>query len=320
MFMWKLIKDILPVALKLQRRGISENSKCPQCQNSMETISHLFLQCPIAAAVWSWVSTDVLQEAMVYRDITQWIHSWIDKSSLVSISSRHHLMNLAVFTTWFIWKSRCLKLFEGKTQSPQSIVHQIIKFCSLHNICIHNRTNNISHHNNHMNTTITRWQPPPTDWIKINFDVSYTVDSNYAGFFIVLRNHVGELLDAVASTGYVRDIDQAEAMALLMVLKWIQSKGISRVQVEGDNKAVIEAVQRNQVNHIRWEDQHLISESIGLYNNLQVQVRYVNRVCNGDADVVDKYARKNKCSYQWEVISQAVITPLLSKDVINMQR
>lgn len=40
-----------------------------------------------------------------------------------------------------------------------------------------------------------------------------------------------------------------------MVLKWIQGKDLSQVHVEGDNKVVLEAVQYNKEENIRWEDQ-----------------------------------------------------------------
>ncbi|KAI3904639.1 hypothetical protein MKW98_014819, partial [Papaver atlanticum] len=143
---------------------------------------------------------------------------------------------------WFLWKSRCLKIFEGKNQYPAAIIQQIFQFCYSHRICIHNSFSFHIHVSTHIDITFkSLWKPPPFAWLKINFDVSILPDSNFAGFSLVLRNHLGEFLESLAWTKNVRDIDQAEVLAVLIVLQWIQAKGLCRIQAEGDNKSVKES-------------------------------------------------------------------------------
>ncbi|XP_026451069.1 uncharacterized protein LOC113351268 [Papaver somniferum] len=246
MFLWKLAKNILPVAERLQK-----NTTCVQCSQGIETVQHLLFQCSVTSEVWSVVSPENLQDATKYGDVNQWLQSWMDKRSLFS-SKRQHLRNLAVITMWFLWKSRWLKLFEGKSQSPTIITQQIFQFCYAYGLCIHNSYIPCSYISNHISIKPRNdWIPPSSDWLKLNFDVSILPDTNFVGFSIVLRNHLGDCLEAVAWTRNVRDVDQAEVLAMLRVLQWLKFKGLCKVQVEGDNKSVMEAMNKNQSESIR---------------------------------------------------------------------
>ncbi|RZC61433.1 hypothetical protein C5167_023184 [Papaver somniferum] len=111
---------------------------------------------------------------------------------------------------------------------------------------------------------------------------------------------LGACMEAVAWTSNVRDVDQTEVLVVLKLLQWIKFKGICKIQVDGDNKTVIEAIQRQRSDSIRWEDQVLMYESSSLYKVLvEVEFRFVHRVCNNAADVLAKFARLNKCNSSW---------------------
>lgn len=228
MFIWKLVKDILPVAARFQKMAAPANLNCVMCMSHVETSTHLLLQCPSAEAIWSGVSQEIFHNATAYGDIKSWIQAWIDPISLVS-KEISDLMNLAVITLWFIWKSRCIQFFESKRQPPGVLIQQIFSFCYAHNICIHPKSSNL--HNNRAklgNVINTYWRPPQYPWLKVNFDVSILPCTNFAGFSLVIRNHVGEFVEAMAWTRTVRDVDQAEVLALQKVLKCIRSNGFKQ--------------------------------------------------------------------------------------------
>ncbi|KAI3839483.1 hypothetical protein MKX03_011795, partial [Papaver bracteatum] len=49
-----------------------------------------------------------------------------------------------------------------------------------------------------------------------------------------------------------------------------------------------------------WEDHTLMSESLSLYQELvEVEFRFVNRVCNTIADALAKFARLHNCNSSW---------------------
>lgn len=51
-FIYKLLHESLPVLTNLNKRGIQTSNRCLMCEEDEETMSHLFLKCPFARAVW----------------------------------------------------------------------------------------------------------------------------------------------------------------------------------------------------------------------------------------------------------------------------
>ncbi|XP_026411893.1 uncharacterized protein LOC113307660 [Papaver somniferum] len=110
-------------------------------------------------------------------------------------------------------------------------------------------------------------------------------------WFIWKRN----LVEAMARIRRTRDIDQTEALALLLALQWIHEKQWSRIIVEGDNKTIMDAVKNKQLDSVRWEDKALLAECVNLLQNLKnIEVHFVQA-----ADILAKYARKQVCNQHW---------------------
>ncbi|XP_026410901.1 uncharacterized protein LOC113306142 [Papaver somniferum] len=254
LFMWKIPKDISHVAARFMSLAKVHNPLCHMCAQSIETSSHLLLQCPYAQAIWSGVSSFILQVANSFGDIQKWIQSWVERNQLVSIT-RKELLNLAVVTMWHIWKNRCLKVFEDKMQAPGSIIRQIYNFCHTYHICIHITPSSSIHTSTLSSTKNHRcWTPPLLHWLKINFDASIIPGTNFYVLAFVVRNHLGEFMGAMAWTRRAREVDQAEVLALKKVAQWIKDKNLSKVMVEGDNKTIMEAMQYQKIENTRWED------------------------------------------------------------------
>ena len=55
---WRLGKDRLPTRCNLDARGINlDSTRCPLCDQAIEDLQHLFVECPIAKDLWSMVKT-----------------------------------------------------------------------------------------------------------------------------------------------------------------------------------------------------------------------------------------------------------------------
>ena len=53
---WRIFLERLPTRANLDRRGIDLHStRCPVCDNDIETEVHLFISCEVAKEVWSKV-------------------------------------------------------------------------------------------------------------------------------------------------------------------------------------------------------------------------------------------------------------------------
>ncbi|PWA93028.1 RNA-directed DNA polymerase, eukaryota, Reverse transcriptase zinc-binding domain protein [Artemisia annua] len=55
---WRLLLDRLPTRHNLDVRGIDlDSTRCPVCDDNIETAHHLFVECKVAADIWKMVST-----------------------------------------------------------------------------------------------------------------------------------------------------------------------------------------------------------------------------------------------------------------------
>lgn len=50
--LWRILNDSLPVRSSLRKRGIQCYPLCPRCHSKTETITHLFMSCPLSKRVW----------------------------------------------------------------------------------------------------------------------------------------------------------------------------------------------------------------------------------------------------------------------------
>ncbi|KAL6131184.1 hypothetical protein ACLB2K_069562 [Fragaria x ananassa] len=144
-----------------------------------------------------------------------------------------------------VWKARNDAIFKGKSPCPNSIVaaatfHQ----CSAIDSASTNRNTN-----GRMNeSNMIRWSPPPTDWVKINFDGSVKSNSAAGGF--ILRTSSGQPIAVGAFNSGVTNVPVAEALALRNSLICAKERGLTKIEVEGDSKLIIDVV--NGVSHPPW--------------------------------------------------------------------
>jgi len=131
-----------------------------------------------------------------------------------------------------------------------------------------------------------RWEPPPPDRVKLNFDGSLQRGMAAGGY--VLRDWKGEVL-MVGATSYGRtSIIMAEGRALRDGLQAVISGGYRKLEIEGDNMLIIQVIQDRA--QIPWQLRNIILEIKGLLNQcFQVMIRHIYREANMAADWLSKY-------------------------------
>jgi hypothetical protein len=96
---------------------------CQFCPND-ESINHLFFTCPMAAYMWSTIST-VLGVFSRPSCFTQYLW-WIAK--ILPVGSNLHIVGIAALC-WAIWKTRNIACFEGKLiSSPLGLICYMCAF------------------------------------------------------------------------------------------------------------------------------------------------------------------------------------------------
>ena len=114
--LWQIFHHALPVRGTLFRRGIPLDPVCPLCLQEVESIDHLFVQCPLSKRVsqlatqhgwfptaFRWDSThDLRQQLQVFE----------------SCKLRRSLLQKLSFLLWTIWKHRNNVVFRQENFNP----------------------------------------------------------------------------------------------------------------------------------------------------------------------------------------------------------
>ncbi|XP_026459519.1 uncharacterized protein LOC113360198 [Papaver somniferum] len=308
LFMWKLAHQILPILHRLDKHLHLQNTSCYFCDSQVETATHLLLQCPFAAAIWSHFLPHYSSMITSQYSVNDWLQGWSDPDSTFNFRDRQKL-NLIVVILWHIWKARCTLAFEHTAQSPQSSIHKIVEFCRFHRISWQLTSNVQTTTLAVPNITMAvRQQPhhaqifPTSDDHNYNFhmnvDASILPNSHTAGIAFVLTTPFASFMTASASPIWERNIIHGEMIALHTTLQWLSSHQLSNVLIRSDCKKLVDALY-GSINSVSWIDKSLLLACCGLLNNLcNVSVQYVGRVQNKAADTLAKFARSYVSSMQ----------------------
>ena len=137
------------------------------------------------------------------------------------------------------------------------------------------------------------WQPPPSSFIKLNFDGSKLKDGN-ASLGFVIRDEVGKVqLCGAQSIGPSHSVLVAEAWALEVDIKAARMLGLKCLIIEGDNLCVIQTIKR--LWKIPWAIYSLIMDA-GEDLKLFDEVRIYHGVREGNSAADWMANRGHSCS------------------------
>ncbi|XP_026436153.1 uncharacterized protein LOC113334016 [Papaver somniferum] len=153
-------------------------------------------------------------------------------------------MALAATKCWFIWKERCLRVFEKQERTSEQLVVDISRnFAYWHpqNLDIDTTQPRIKTVHNKL------WNFPAKDSLKLNCDASWVSKYTDAGFGCVLRNWLGTGKGAAMGVFRASTAKEAEALALLQTTRWAHQNNLQNLVIEGDNEFTINYLQGKSV-------------------------------------------------------------------------
>jgi zinc-binding in reverse transcriptase len=122
-FLWLVQKNKILTNDNLIIRGWIGDDKCIFC-NVLETVSHLFIHCPLASCIWNWISHyNNFNFHMFCNSIEElWI---IDNYILFKDTNLCEILRAAIL--WVIWKERNRLIFHrGNHKSIRTLGGYII--------------------------------------------------------------------------------------------------------------------------------------------------------------------------------------------------
>ncbi|XP_021746666.1 uncharacterized protein LOC110712511 [Chenopodium quinoa] len=266
MFAWKIIHNALPSALLLARKGLPVESKCGFCHQEVETLSHLFRDCPFTWSLWEGqpcgstlnISQDQSFEEWFPEVLSKFIH---DKDWLML----DHFFSLL----WALWLTRNSLRFRSTVYSPESILELASSWvdrCSEARSFRYDITLEFPPgFSGTMSSAVLRGNASDACTVSLTFDGAWSSDSHNAGtgwvfLDLVSDGHLGGGAQACSSNS----VFQSELMACLFSLRHARQRGYSSLQILTDCSLVVDLL-RSQVPKdifVRWIQQELL-ELIG---------------------------------------------------------
>ena len=103
-----------------------------------------------------------------------------------------------------------------------------------------------------------KWEPPPSPFLKINFDGTVFKDKGEAGIGVVVRDSHGMVIASLAEKIQLpSSLDEVEALAAVRAVTLAVNLNLLSFIVEGDSEVVISALRKEEESFSSFG--HLIS-------------------------------------------------------------
>nr|XP_011462180.1 PREDICTED: uncharacterized protein LOC105350886 [Fragaria vesca subsp. vesca] len=142
-----------------------------------------------------------------------------------------------------------------------------------------------------------RWLPPPDRTLKINFEGSVSNTSAASG--VIFRDSEGNPVFASSRNLGITSAPIAEATALRDGLINAKAKGYTDIQVEGDSKMVIEAVNENISSP--WRIKQIVQDIKKIAKGFStISFKHIYREANFAADAIASTRHQTTEERVWE--------------------
>ncbi|KAM5582295.1 hypothetical protein ABKV19_002615 [Rosa sericea] len=184
-----------------------------------------------------------------------------------------------ITSCWQIWKARNDNVFRNVNPNPQSVVAASAATMGI----VRSTEEQAERVFSQNKQTTIRWTTPSACAVKLNFDGSVN-GTSAAGGFVIRDVHGRPLIAATEQVG-TTTVPLAEAIALRNGLVCALERGHNRIEVEGDSKLVIDAV--NKVVHPPWRLLKIIQDIQAIATRFNsISFRHIFREANFVADAL----------------------------------
>lgn len=122
-FTWRILNDSLHVRSELSRRGIRCDLLCPICHIKMETVNHIFMECPRAQMIWFGSNLGINFSANNNQNFKEWL-------SMVINNMKEDIIIQTIAIAYGIWYARNKMVFENREITPYLTISNATKCIS----------------------------------------------------------------------------------------------------------------------------------------------------------------------------------------------
>ncbi|OVA06545.1 Ribonuclease H domain [Macleaya cordata] len=289
---WKILSGCCATDARIQSRGIQLASRCFLCHSDGEDDRHIFWDCKFVVDIWTWV-IDLFgfRRPLDPLNFNNLVECATNRSAAIQ-----DLWTAAItYVITEVWLHRNSCVFENKRTSShrvkQKILANFLECSILMKSDMHNRVSDLMIFSSLkiiprpvVSSVIHEcfWIPPAIDQLKIGCDGCSRGNPGNAGAGIVLRDHRGSTLGAMAVGLGICTNFVAEVLAILLGLEWAKNLGWTNIWVTSDSQAAIRCFIDNKV---PW---FILTRWNSVKEGIRTSFSFVFRETNFAADTMSK--------------------------------
>ncbi|XP_019155210.1 PREDICTED: uncharacterized protein LOC109152089 [Ipomoea nil] len=294
-FMWRLLRRLLPFPDTLQRFGFSMPSVCPFCRRDSASLDHCLLSCASVQDVWIYFADIFALSRAVASSIRSQCHSWWLLAPARS-ATMFYAQLLPCLILWFLWKAYNVCLHEGTAFSPAGSIHMIKREAFL--ISLSHPIKKSGGNGDFLvsaglvtgfaaplqRTTIwVKWLHPPEGRLKLNTDAIFS-DAGAAGGACV-RGSRGQLIVGLCFRFEASSAMEAETLSLQLAVQWCAAFAMAPFAVEVDSLSLANLISAHDT-RIPWRIEPAVSYVRSTLSLWGSSIRHIYREANHVADAL----------------------------------
>ncbi|KAK9287687.1 hypothetical protein L1049_016125 [Liquidambar formosana] len=228
--LWRMSWNILPVRSVLNGRFPINDLSCPLCGAEVETLKHNVLECKITEMIWLSSRWPIRLASFNHLSINDWIITILTNGTGLNlpVEDAPKFLIFAVVLMDCVWMTRNKVLHEEMDIDPRCILAHIDKVANEHLASFVAPSRSIAQR---------VWIPPPSHWLKLNFDVA--LRPTFSVLSVVVRDSNGAFIFAWTKKAGPLHPGVAEAQASCFALSEALKHGLSDIVLEGDASSVL---------------------------------------------------------------------------------
>ncbi|KAF7814503.1 reverse transcriptase [Senna tora] len=238
---------------------------------------------------------------------------WLDSLMEGNDSLEEEGLALVAFLCWYIWKGRCLFVFQRKSLDP--IATKSLAESAWAEFLSRRKDKCSPPALGLPGDDQLYWQPPAPSFVKVNTDGAFSVGDGKAGIGVVFRNVSGGVLDGCAALVDANSAFMSEALAVRKALEMAVSLGFCNLMVESDCLNLIRSLNGDTSCGL-WDCSAILDDILSLKASLgNVSFGWIPRSYNLVADWLSKAVVWRMCPLGWVSSPPSSLALLLAADL-----